>query len=87
MTAGYIPLPAAAEYLGRSPRWLRRRVALKQIKFYRPIDSQLSFTREDLDAFMAQFAHEPIRPVTPAARPDLDEILGPVTPRRRRAAR
>ncbi len=86
MMAGYIPLPEAAAYLGRSARWVRRRVARGELRFYRPPESQLSFTREDLDNFMTQYVHEPTKPVKPAARPDLDDILADIdmTPRRRR---
>ena len=79
MSASYIPLPAAAAYLGRSPRWLRRRLPF--IPHFR--DGQISFMKEDLDRYMAS---KRVDPVKPAAKPDLDEILSDIgsAPRRRR---
>jgi hypothetical protein len=82
LTSGYITLPKAAAYIGRSPRWLRRRLPL--IPHFR--DGQISFTKEDLDRYMATKRVEPLKP---AAKPDLDDILSSIdsVPRRRRAAR
>lgn len=84
MTAGDLPLPLAeiARLAHRSPRWFRRR--LDRIVHFRPDDGQILIKLSDYMSFLEQFRHEP---VTPAAKGDLDEILGPVLPRRRRAAR
>lgn len=78
----YLPLPQAAAYLGRSARWLRRRLSV--IPHYR--DGQISFTKESLDRYMATKLVVPVRPVM---KPDLDEILADIdmTSRRRRAVK
>jgi hypothetical protein len=80
MTTGYLSLPAAAAYLGRSARWLRRR--LDRVRHFRPDGSPL-FRRQDLDAFIESFVVEPAE----LPRVDLDAILGSLErrPRRRRA--
>lgn len=74
---GYLPIAAAARFIGRSPRWLRRR--LNQIPHYRPPEGQLLFKAADLESYLDQFRVEPTRP----AKVDLDEILADVAPRRR----
>ena len=78
MNSGFLPLPAAAAYLGRSARWLRRR--LDRIRHFRPDGSPL-FRRQDLDDFMESFVVEPAEP----PRISLDEILSGIdrVPRRR----
>lgn len=80
MNSGYLSLPVAAAYLGRSARWLRRR--LDRIRHFRPDGGPL-FRREDLDEFMSGYIVEPAE----QTRVDLNEILRGIdrVPRRRRA--
>lgn len=81
MTAGYLPIADAARYVGRSPRWIRRRIS--QIAHFRPEGGALLFRAEDLDAYLDRFRIEPSQPV--AADVDLDMVLGGLSPRCRRS--
>lgn len=83
MTAGYLPLNAAAAYLSRSPRWLRRR--LDQIPHYRPPEGQILFKAADIEGYLERFRIEPTQP----PRIDLDAILTDIDriPRHRRRPR
>jgi Helix-turn-helix domain len=77
MDSAYLSLPDAAAYLGRSPRWIRRR--LTDLPHFRPPGSGLAFRREDLDAFMQRYRQAPMNTVAVVAK-----ILGPSSGRRRR---
>lgn len=55
---GYLSLSAAAAYVGRSPRWLRRR--LSEIPHYRPDHSGILFRCSDLDGYLSRFRKEPL---------------------------
>ena len=81
MTHGYLPFPEAAAYIGRSSRWLRRR--LDRIRHYRPPGGQILFRREDIDEFMKSYVIEPTLP----PKVDLDSILNSIAraPKRRQA--
>jgi len=83
MTRGpYISMQAAAAYVGRSEKWLRRRLPLiAHIK-----DGGLLFTQGDLDAYLSTRRVEPRKTAIPADTPGgqvLDLLMGP---RSRRAS-
>jgi hypothetical protein len=77
MDSAYLSLQAAASFLGRSPRWIRRRIT--EIQHFRPPASGLMFRREDLVAFMQRFRVEPVDVNAVVA-----EIFGPVAVRKTR---
>src|SRR4030067_2823153 len=72
MTAGYLPIADAARYVGRSPRWIRRRIS--QIAHFRPEGGALPFPAEDLDAYLDRFRSEPSHAVAARVAPDI--VLG-----------
>ena len=57
MSQGFLDMEAAAEYLCRSPRWIRSR--LTEIPHYRPPGGQILFSEDDLRKWMAHFKVEP----------------------------
>lgn len=76
--ASYLPLKDAAAYLGRSPRWLRRR--LNELPHFRPPGSGLAFRREDLDAFMNKYRQDPAVTINAVVA----KFFGPVVVRKAR---
>ena len=76
MIPTYLSLSDAAVYLGRSPRWIRRR--LNELPHFRPPGSGLAFRREDLDAYMQKYRQVSMNTAAVVAK-----ILGPLTGRRR----
>ena len=83
MTRGpYLPIKPAAQYVGRSEKWLRRRLPLiAHVK-----DGGLLFTREDLDAYLSTRRVEPRKTAIPADTPG-DQVLNILMgPRSRRAS-
>ena len=79
--AGYLSVAEASRYLGRSPRWIRRR--LPEIPHYKPPAGQILFKVSDLEAYLERFRVEPSAP----PELDLEQILGEIAPRRRRVAK
>lgn len=75
ISASYLSLRDASAYLGRSPRWLRRR--LNELPHFRPPGSGLAFRRDDLDAFMQRYRQAPMNTAAVVAK-----ILGPSTKKR-----
>ena len=54
-----LDLNQASEHLARHPKYLRRLVATRRIKFYK-LDGRLRFDQADLDAFLDACAVEPL---------------------------
>lgn len=73
-TGPYISSGEAAKYLGRSARWLRRRLA--EIPHYRPEGAAPLFTRQELDRYLNKFKVEP-RPSSPPGESVIESIWGP----------
>jgi hypothetical protein len=73
MTPGYLPIAAAARFVGRSPRWLRRRLA--SIPHYHPPSGQILVKISDLAAYLERFRIEPAQ----APKIDLDAIPSSIT--------
>jgi len=76
LSQGFLDMEAAAEYLCRSPRWIR--MHLGEIPHYRPPGGQILFLEDDLLLWMVRYKVEP-------ANIDLKGILTKVgfLPRRR----
>jgi len=68
---GFLDIRGAAEFLSRSPRWIRGH--LGEIPHYRP-GGQILFDADDLKKWMSRFRVEPKPPV------DLPAILERVSP-------
>lgn len=59
----FLRLPAAAEYIGQTERFMRRLVAERRIRFYK-VGKFVTFDRADLDEFAELGRVEPIGGLT-----------------------
>ena len=57
---GYVDLHGAAEYLDAKPRFIRRLVAERRVRFYK-VGGHLRFKLADLDAYAEAGCVEPVR--------------------------
>ena len=57
MSQGFLDMAAAADFLCRSPRWIRSHLPV--MPHYRPPGGQILFSEEDLRKWMSQFRVEP----------------------------
>jgi excisionase family DNA binding protein len=59
MSAGYLTVLEAAEYLSTSERFVRRLIAERRVRFYR-VGRHIRFTTDDLQDYVTSGCVEPI---------------------------
>lgn len=64
VTQEWLDLPAAAEYVGQSVRWIKARIYSGQIPWYNPTSRKSFVKKSDLDAFLESGRVERVDPTS-----------------------